>query len=84
MPRVEHAQLVDPADVGRFATLGIAASMQPVHLRSDVDKARRLWGDRADAVRSRSARSTPAARSSRSGPTPRSSRPIHGRGSHAP
>ena len=50
MPRVEHAQLVDPDDdVPRFAALGIAASVQPVHVRSDVDKARRLWGARADA-----------------------------------
>ncbi len=32
MPRVEHAQLVDPTDIPRFAGLGIAASMQPVHL----------------------------------------------------
>jgi predicted amidohydrolase YtcJ len=49
MPRVEHVQLVDPADIGRFAQAGIAASMQPVHLRSDAAKARRLWGDRADS-----------------------------------
>jgi predicted amidohydrolase YtcJ len=49
MPRVEHAQLLDPADLPRFAALGIAASMQPVQLRADVDKARFLWGDRADA-----------------------------------
>ena len=48
MPRVEHTQLVDAADIPRFAALGIAASMQPVHLRSDTLKARRLWGDRAD------------------------------------
>ncbi len=49
MPRVEHTQLVHPADIPRFAELGIAASMQPVHIRSDAGKARRLWGDRADA-----------------------------------
>jgi hypothetical protein len=49
MPRVEHAQLVHPAELPRFAALGIAASMQPVHIRSDADKARRLWGERADA-----------------------------------
>ena len=47
MPRVEHAQLVDADDVPRFAALGIAASVQPVHVRSDAAKARRLWGDRA-------------------------------------
>jgi predicted amidohydrolase YtcJ len=48
MPRIEHAQLVDEGDIGRFASLGIAASVQPVHLRSDAAKARRLWGARAD------------------------------------
>ena len=50
VPRVEHAQLVDDADVPRFAALGIAASVQPVHIRSDVAKARLLWGDRADGA----------------------------------
>ncbi len=48
MPRVEHVQLVADADVGRFAALGIAASMQPIHVRSDAAKARRLWGPRAE------------------------------------
>jgi predicted amidohydrolase YtcJ len=48
MPRVEHAQLIHPDDVGRFARLGIAASMQPVHLRSDAAQARRFWGERAE------------------------------------
>lgn len=48
MPRVEHAQLVAASDIGRFAALGIAASMQPVHVRSDAEKARRLWGARAE------------------------------------
>ena len=49
MPRVEHTQLVSDADVPRFAELGIAASMQPVHVRSDAAKARQLWGPRAEA-----------------------------------
>ena len=48
MPRVEHAQLVHPDDIPRFASLGIAASMQPIHVRSDAEKARRLWGARAE------------------------------------
>jgi predicted amidohydrolase YtcJ len=48
VPRVEHTQLVHPDDVGRFAALGIAASFQPVHVRSDEEKARRLWGERAE------------------------------------
>ena len=29
--RIEHAQIVDPADIPRFARLGVIASMQPVH-----------------------------------------------------
>ena len=48
MPRVEHTQLIHPDDIPRFAALGIAASMQPVHVRSDEEKARRLWGGRAE------------------------------------
>ncbi|MEP6637901.1 MAG: amidohydrolase [Chloroflexota bacterium] len=48
MPRIEHVQLLDPADRGRFATGGIAASVQPVHLGSDAGQARALWGDRAE------------------------------------
>jgi predicted amidohydrolase YtcJ len=33
--RIEHAQLVSPTDVPRFAKLGIIASMQGVHCTSD-------------------------------------------------
>ena len=33
--RIEHAQIVDPADIPRFARLGVIASMQPVHQTSD-------------------------------------------------
>jgi predicted amidohydrolase YtcJ len=33
--RIEHAQIVDPADLPRFAKHGIIASMQPVHQTSD-------------------------------------------------
>ena len=33
--RIEHAQHVDPADVPRFAELGVIASMQGVHATSD-------------------------------------------------
>jgi len=47
MRRVEHAQLVDPADQPRFGRLGIAASVQPVHLRTDSAPARAAWGERA-------------------------------------
>jgi predicted amidohydrolase YtcJ len=33
--RIEHAQLVDPADVARFGRLGVIASLQAVHCPSD-------------------------------------------------
>ena len=33
--RIEHAQVVDPADLPRFARHGIVASMQPTHATSD-------------------------------------------------
>lgn len=34
--RVEHAQVVSPADLPRFAALGVIASMQPTHATSDM------------------------------------------------
>ncbi len=34
--RVEHAQLLAPADIPRFAELGVIASMQPTHCTSDM------------------------------------------------
>ena len=34
--RIEHAQIVDPADLPRFGRHGIIASMQPVHQTSDM------------------------------------------------
>jgi predicted amidohydrolase YtcJ len=33
--RIEHAQIVDPADIPRFGRNGIVASMQPTHQTSD-------------------------------------------------
>ena len=33
--RIEHAQIVDPVDIARFAKHGVIASMQPVHQVSD-------------------------------------------------
>jgi predicted amidohydrolase YtcJ len=44
--RIEHAQLVDPADLKRFAALGVAASVQPVHCTSDIELASRYWSGR--------------------------------------
>ena len=49
--RVEHAQITNPTDVGRFAELGVVASMQPTHATSDmpwvldrVGADREAWG----------------------------------------
>jgi len=47
-PRIEHAQLLHPCDVGRFARLGVAASVQFSHAPSDRDLADAAWGDRAE------------------------------------
>jgi predicted amidohydrolase YtcJ len=46
--RIEHAQVVDPADIPRFAKLGVIASMQPSHLLTDMNWAEdRLGPSRA-------------------------------------
>lgn len=34
--RIEHAQVVAPADIARFASLQVIASMQPTHATSDM------------------------------------------------
>ena len=45
--RVEHAQVLAPADIGRFSKLGVIASMQPTHATSDL----RWAEERIGAVR---------------------------------
>ena len=45
--RIEHAQLLHPRDIPRFAKLGVIASMQPIHATSDMEMADRYWGDRS-------------------------------------
>ena len=42
--RIEHAQLLAPADLPRFATLGVIASVQPLHATADIQMADRYWG----------------------------------------
>lgn len=37
--RIEHAQVVAPSDIPRFAELGIIPSMQPTHATSDMNMA---------------------------------------------
>ena len=45
--RIEHAQIVSPADIPRFKALDIIASMQPTHATSDMNMAEdRLGKDR--------------------------------------
>ena len=45
-PRVEHVQLSRSEDWPRFRSLGVLASVQPIHQVSDRSLARRLWGER--------------------------------------
>lgn len=49
--RIEHAQLLSPRDIPRFAKLGVIASMQPTHCTSDM----RWVDDRVGAERSKGA-----------------------------
>jgi predicted amidohydrolase YtcJ len=49
-PRIEHAQLLAPEDVGRFAALGVAASVQFSHAPSDRDLAERFWAGKVDGA----------------------------------
>lgn len=44
--RIEHAQLVSPEDLPRFAQLGVIASVQPAHAPDDRDVADRHWAGR--------------------------------------
>jgi predicted amidohydrolase YtcJ len=45
--RVEHAQVLHPQDIPRFAALDVIASMQPIHCTQDMDIADQNWGARA-------------------------------------
>lgn len=46
--RIEHVQIIDPADIRRMAALNVVASMQPIHAISDMDIADRYWGKRCE------------------------------------
>ena len=48
--RIEHAQLLAPEDVGRFADVGVAASVQFSHATSDRDVADRYWAGKTDGA----------------------------------
>jgi predicted amidohydrolase YtcJ len=45
--RIEHAQVLHPRDIARFAQLGVVASMQPIHATADMAVAEQLWGARS-------------------------------------
>ncbi|HNB57299.1 MAG TPA: amidohydrolase family protein, partial [bacterium] len=45
--RIEHAQIIHPDDIQRFARSGTIASMQAIHIPEDIDAANRYWGARA-------------------------------------
>jgi len=48
--RIEHAELIDEADIPRFKELGAIASLQPCHLLPDVEALRKAVPDRLDRV----------------------------------
>ena len=48
--RIEHAQLLSPEDLPRFASLGIACSVQFSHATSDRDLADRFWAGKTDGA----------------------------------
>ena len=48
--RIEHAQLVAPADLRRFARLGVIAGVQPAHLVDDRDVAEHYWHGRTGSA----------------------------------
>jgi hypothetical protein len=60
--RIEHAQVVDPKDLPRFAKLGVIASIQPCHATSDGP-----WGAKAPRCRPLCGDGIPGAQPSRCG-----------------
>ena len=44
--RIEHAQILRPEDIERIGALGVVASMQPIHVVSDMRVAEAYWGSR--------------------------------------
>lgn len=45
--RIEHAQVLHPEDVNRFAELAVIPSMQPIHCTQDIVAADANWGARS-------------------------------------
>lgn len=45
--RIEHAQVLHPDDIARFAAMNVIASVQPIHATQDMRIADRYWGERS-------------------------------------
>ncbi|MCX6053995.1 MAG: amidohydrolase [Chloroflexi bacterium] len=45
--RVEHLQLLHPDNLNKASSLGIVASMQPIHIATDMFTADKHWGERS-------------------------------------
>lgn len=45
--RIEHVQVLHPADISRLSELGVIASMQPIHATQDMLVADAHWGARS-------------------------------------
>lgn len=48
--RIEHAEIIDAADIPRFARLGVVCSVQPCHLLADIEALQRGLPHRLDRV----------------------------------
>ncbi len=45
--RIEHLQLLHPDNFSKAKDVGVVASMQPIHILSDMDTADKHWGKRS-------------------------------------
>ena len=48
--RIEHVQILNPADWPRLAALGVTASVQPIHALDDMDTADLFLGERTGHI----------------------------------
>jgi predicted amidohydrolase YtcJ len=48
--RIEHLQCVDREDLSKMAQTSAIASMQPIHLCSDIPASEKNWGERSASV----------------------------------
>jgi predicted amidohydrolase YtcJ len=48
--RIEHAEIIDEADIPRFTAMGVVASVQPCHLLTDIEVLRRALPHRVERV----------------------------------